>query len=200
MESESLTPWRYRPRSNIVFAVAMAGAAVVTLVAGVQSGELVRFLPWVVAVAAAGWAAFVRPAVIVDAEGVTLVNPLRTIQVPWPALINVTTRYAMTLHTPTGKYAAWAAPGPGRYAVRDATNSDVLAVARRGETIALGDLPTAPSGLAAFQVRRRWQVLVESDELLAGEADTTPVRVQVDWPLVTVLGAAVILGLVTALI
>lgn len=192
--------WRYRPRSNVVFAVMTAAAAILVAVASIQGGEPGRFLPWAVALAAAGWAVFVRPAVIVDDDGVTLVNPLRTVQVPWTALINVTTKYAMTLYTPGGKYVAWAAPGPSRYAVRDATNTDVQAVARRGEAIALGDLPTAPSGLVAYRVRQRWRHLVETGALEAGEADSTPVAVTIAWPPVIVLAAALVSGVVMALV
>lgn len=195
-------PWRYRPRSNIVFAAATALLVVVVIVAGVQAGDALQFLPWALALAAAGWAVFVRPAVVIDDDGVTLVNPFRSVQVPWAALINVTTRFAATLQTPGGNYAAWAAPGPGRHAVRSATNSDVRAVAGAsagpGQAIGLGDLPTAPSGLVAFQIRRRWRDLAESGALAAGEADATPVRITIAWPLVIVLVASLAAGVAVA--
>ncbi|WP_217617392.1 PH domain-containing protein, partial [Cellulomonas sp. GbtcB1] len=61
-----------------------------------------------------GWAAYWRPAVLVSPAGDELRNVTRTIELPWPTIQRVDTRYAHTLHTAYGDYAAWAAPAPSR--------------------------------------------------------------------------------------
>lgn len=190
--------WRYRPRSNTIFAILTGLVVLLVLWSGVQNTTvgLLRAAAWALVLGTAGWVAFVRPMIQVDDDGVTLVNPLRTVVVPWAALIAVHTQFALTLRTPNGKYAAWAAPGPSRYAVRESTSSDVRAVARKGEAVALGDLPGAPSGLAARQVRTRWAALSESGELALGEADQTPVQISVAWG----LGALLLASLVAAIL
>ena len=40
------------------------------------------------------------PSVVVHDGGITLENPFRSIEVPWAALVNVDTRFALTLVTP----------------------------------------------------------------------------------------------------
>ena len=62
---------------------------------------------------------------VVHDGGATLENPYRTIDVPWAALVNVDTRYALTLITPHAKYAAWAAPAPGIWGGRNARPEDL---------------------------------------------------------------------------
>jgi hypothetical protein len=66
-----------------------------------------------------GWAAFWRPHVEVSDGGVTVVNTLRTIRVPWPAIEDVDGRYGLRLRTAYGTVTAWAAGAPaGRQRAR----------------------------------------------------------------------------------
>ncbi|WP_108717999.1 PH domain-containing protein [Miniimonas sp. S16] len=194
--------WTFRPRGNYAWAVLTASVAAGWLWAAAESGprDLTGALPWAALVALAGWLAFVRPRVDVTPHGVTLVNPLRTVHVPWEALIQVSTRHAMTLHTPHGRYAAWAAPGPGRHGTSVATVADVRRVARGGSAagVGFGDLPTAPSGVAAHQVRVRWQRLVETGQLDAGQAETALVVITYAWPWITAASVLAALGVAAA--
>ncbi|AEI11227.1 PH domain-containing protein [Cellulomonas gilvus] len=197
----------YRPTSRFfttggtwLFAGGWCAAAWVD--AGVAGA--VSALPACAGLAFGGWLAFWYPRVEVDDEAVRLVNPLRTVSVPWAALAHVSTQYAMTLVTPHGQYRAWAAPGPGAGHVARVSVSDVRAVSAgsadaRG-AVPMGDLPTAPSGSAALLVRRRWQRLVEEGRVEAGVADRTPVTNRWNVPAIAVLAVAAITTLIVALV
>lgn len=175
--------WSYRPRTGAWWVGGVWALALGTTVAyGVTSGveAFVRALPWAVAVSVLAWMVFWMPRVDVDGEGVLVVNPLRTVRVPWPALIDVRTRYSLTLVTPSGEVKAWAAPGPGRHELASAGRQDLAGLPAstydsRG-AVGLGDLLSAPSGVVAQHVRRRWAELAESGSLAQGEADMTTVR------------------------
>lgn len=114
------------------------------------------------------WALLGHPAVVVTPAGVELRNVLRTIELPWPTIRLVDTRYALTLHTAYGVYAAWAAPAPSRSAALRAGPGDLTAVpgsARGAGGVRPGDLPSTPSGEAALVVRRRWEQLRDAGHL-----------------------------------
>jgi hypothetical protein len=75
---------------------------------------------WLQALAAALWAVllgmlvvevFLRPAVSTTPEGVVLVNPFRTVVVPWAAVRGVETEYALQILTVGRSRASWAATG-----------------------------------------------------------------------------------------
>ena len=113
-----------------------------------------------------GWLLFWRPAVVVHDAGVSLENPFRAITVPWAALVQVDTRYALTLVTPGRSYGAWAAPAPGIWGGRNARPEDLRGLPDStygpGNSVRPGDLKSTDSGQAAQLVRARWQQLVES--------------------------------------
>lgn len=177
--------WSYRPPSSVW--LAGTGTLLIVAVLGAQlgaddAGKALRGLPWYGLAGLLLWAAVWRPRVLVADDAVTLVNPLRTVTVPWAAIITVETRFAFALRTPGGKHTAWAGPGPGRHQALSATGSDLRAVPASARdsrgAVNIGDLPVAPSGVIAAQVRRRWAALAESGALAIGEADTVPVRVE----------------------
>jgi hypothetical protein len=145
------------------------------------------------------WAALWHPHVRVSESGVRICNVLRTVEVPWAALIQVDTRYALTLYTPGHQYAAWAAPAPGRTGTtiaRRAENSGRVSTAPNTDgTIRPGDLLASESGQAAQIVRDRWKELLESGAIEVGVAEET--LVPTHWHLFTI-GALLVLG-VTAL-
>ena len=69
-------------------------------------------------------------------------------------------RYALTLHTAYGDYAAWAAPAPSRARVATAGRDDVANLPGStygpGGSVRPGDLASSASGQAAMIVRARW--------------------------------------------
>ena len=160
-------------RSGIAVTAVTAGPAAL---AGTAPLLLVAFL---------GWQLFWMPAVVVHDGGVTLENPFRSILVPWEALVHVDTRFALTLVTARRSYVAWAAPAPGIWGGRNARPEDLRGLPATtygpGQSVRPGDLKSTDSGQAARLVRERWHALVESDELAAGDAATTPVKVTFRW-------------------
>jgi hypothetical protein len=197
--TEVLRPWYGRLLTVVVGAL----SASMAVFAGLQGGrgDAALVLPWTALVAGACWATFWRPRVEVSDSGVRLVNVTRTIDVPWPALHAVETKWALTLVTSYGRFTAWSAPAPGaRGAVRSlATRADARAVADASGGVAPGDLADSPSGSVAAAVRDRWSQLRAAGHLDDPrlERDRVPVR----WHVGTLaLGLAVLtIGIVTAL-
>jgi hypothetical protein len=186
----------FRSRSNKLFAgfswlVAAVGLVVTAATGGpaalMGAGPLLLlgFL---------GWLLFWMPSVVVHDGGITLENPFRSIEVPWAALVNVDTRYALTLVTPSRSYASWAAPAPGIWGGRNARPEDLRGLPSAtygpGKSVRPGDLKTTDSGQAAQIVRTRWEELVEGGELEVGNAATTAVTVTFRW---VTLGATMLL-------
>lgn len=133
-------------------------------------------------VALFGWEVLWHPQLRVDDDGVLLTNALRSVWVPWPALVHIDTKYALTLYTPGRRYAAWVAPAPGRGATFRASRAggDIAprAVPLENGGARPGDLLGTDSGEAAQLVRDRWSRLRDAGLIEAGVADTTEVRVR----------------------
>ncbi|WP_323099236.1 PH domain-containing protein [Intrasporangium sp. YIM S08009] len=61
------------------------------------------------------WLFVVRPSAVIHAEGVRLINPMRVVDVTWPAIDEVRSRWALELFSGGRKFTAWAVPSdPGR--------------------------------------------------------------------------------------
>ena len=189
----------FKARTNKWFAgfswfVAAAGLAGLVVAGG--PGALSGVWPLLL-IAYLGWLLFWRPAVVVHDAGVTIENPFRAITVPWPALVQVDTRYALTLVTPGRSYGAWAAPAPGIWGGRNARPEDLRGLPGStygpGNSVRPGDLKTTDSGQAAQLVRARWEHLVEAGLVDAGAAETTPVTVKFRW--LEAAAALLLLGL-----
>ncbi len=56
------------------------------------------------------WLFVVRPSVKLHDEGVRIVNPLRTVDVTWPMITDVRSRWTLELHAGDAKYPAWGVP------------------------------------------------------------------------------------------
>ena len=117
----------YRPAFGRVLAVVVAVLGLGGLVTGLvaDAGATWPYVAPVLLVVLWVWAAYWRPAVLVSPAGVELRNVTRTIELPWPTIQRVDTRYALTLHTAYGDYAAWAAPAPSRARVATSGKDDV---------------------------------------------------------------------------
>lgn len=128
-------------------------------IASVAVGAVVAYL---------GWYLYWRPHVVVERDGVRVVNPLRSTVVPWGALVDVRTRFTLTLVTPGRAVSCFALPAGGAAAAARGAPGDVTGVhptARAGGTVRTGDLLGTRSGAAADLVRRRWQGMVEDGTL-----------------------------------
>lgn len=198
----------FRPTFGRVLAAAIVVlCAAGLLMALVNDGPtaLWQVGPWLVLVGGTVWAAYWRPEVSVDDGGVHLVNVLRTIDLPWPAIQRVDTKWALTLVTAYGKYTAWAAPAPGGMATARAASKGTLrglpeSTYGPGNSIRPGDVPTSPSGAAAAEVRRRWEELRDAGRLDAPvlEFERPPVRWH--WPVIAAAPVVILIGVLSALL
>jgi hypothetical protein len=176
----------------IFAALGVIASAVVLFDDGTRAA--LRFTPWAALVVGTVWAIYWRPEVAVDDGGVRVVNVLRTIVVPWPAIERIDTKWALTLFTSYGKVTAWAAPAPGGFATRMAGTQDLkgLPESTYGPqgSVRPGDLPGSASGAAALVVRRQWEQLRDAGHLDNPrlEFDAPPTS----WHYRTILVAAVL--------
>ena len=165
----------YRPGFGRALAVGVLVVCALAVGATLLSHPSIawRYVPPAALVVVCVWAAYWWPAVLVTPGGVVLRNVTRTIELPWPSIQRIDTKFALTLFTAYGSYSAWAAPAPGRMEVARAGGG--VAAGSEGAglpesavsagTIAPGDLPSSPSGAAAALVRRRWEQLRDDGAL-----------------------------------
>ncbi|MDQ4491114.1 PH domain-containing protein [Sinomonas sp. ASV486] len=191
----------FKARSNRLLAVALWALAALGAVLTVAQSGLpgVRYLAPLALMAWAGWALFWRPAVVVSDSGVELVNPVRSVGVPWEALAYVDTKFALTLGTGAGRFTAWAAPGPGALGARRARPEHLTGLPDSSfgpeHTVRPGDLGNTVSGQAAILVRRRWAGQVDRGAVAGGQVEETPVARSVAWG-VLALGLVLVVGTV----
>ena len=158
----------FKPRTSIWFTATAALVSLGGLVSVVVSeGFEGLWTAWpLVGVAYLGWWLFWYPSVVLTDSAVILHNPMATIEVPLTALIDVDTKYALKLVTPSGSFTAWAAPAPGIWGTHAGKPEHVTNLPATsygpGNSVRPGDLRNTDSGHAAYLVRTRWQDLVES--------------------------------------
>lgn len=178
----------FRSRSGRIMTVLIAVLCAGGLIASAASAGIVdtlRILPALLLIALLGWMLFWRPVVEADDAGVRLVNVLRTIELSWPEIQRIDTKWALAFQTSHGVVTAWAAPAPGRHAVYAATRQDGVHLPEStyvDGTVRPGDLVTSDSGHAAYLIRLRWEEL--RDAGLLGESEYPRLRVHWQWPLI----------------
>ncbi len=192
----------FHSRFNRVLAVVtwlLCLSGVVAIVVAGTTAAL-RSMPFIELIAWLTWAGLWRPVLKLDDEAVTVVNTFATTVVPWAALIQVDTKYALTLVTPNRRVSVTVAPAPGRIAAA-LSNRDLKGIsAPRGAdgSISPGDLPTSDSGAAAHLVRQRWERLLADDRIAVGTADATRVDRRIHW-IVILVSSALAVALIAAI-
>lgn len=188
----------YRPAFGRVLAVVVAVLGVAGTVSGLVADAGATW-PYVAPIALGVtlvWAAYWRPAVVVSPAGVELRNVTRTIELPWPTIERVDTKYALTLHTAYGDYAAWAAPAPSRSRVQTSGTDDVAHLPSStygpGGSVRPGDLASSGSGQAAMLVRARWEELRDAGVLDDPRVERTTPRVR--WHVGTLAAIVVLIA------
>ncbi len=179
-----------------------AGTAVlsvlIVVVTAIDGGvaDAVRLLPALALAVTLAWLIFWQPSVTVSDGGVEIRNVLRTIELPWPSIIDVDTRWALTLHTSYGRFVVWAAPAPGMVASRDLADDPALKglpeSSYRGGTARAADHPDTDSGQAALLVRQRWQAMQDAGYLSDGRLERGRPRMRIHWWSIAV--TAVLIG------
>lgn len=151
----------FRSRFGRVFSVmtwvvlAVAEAPLVGNIPG-----LLRSLPVAAALGFAIWAAFWRPVLRVDDNGLHIRNVVTDIDIEWGAVQQVDTKWGLTIFTSIGRIPVWAAPAPGRHAAFSATRDQGKFLPEStyvSGTVRPGDLASTESGAAAALIRREWE-------------------------------------------
>jgi hypothetical protein len=112
MGAETFTTQQvFRQRSSVGLA-AMSGLTGLLLLLSLARNWAARpqplFAAWVILGLAAAWSVFVRPAVLLDAGGVTFRNIVRDVHIPWARLSGVTSRWNLKVLVGDRGYNAWA--------------------------------------------------------------------------------------------
>lgn len=94
------------------FTMLFAALAVVTsaYLAVTDPRELLTSVPLLLGGAIVVWILFGAPRVVVSDGGITIVNVLRTIHVPWPCFLGADSEWNLRVRTDAGTYTAWALP------------------------------------------------------------------------------------------
>ena len=206
-ESEHGNRIVFRSRFGIVLTVVVwvicAGGVISAIVsgAGILPVVLLSTLGWFV------WLAFWRPCVVTDAAGVELHNLVRDVSIPYGAIENVDTRFALVVTADGRNYSAWGAPAPGGgSAMRDSMSRrrsgqtdwrDAPRSVRDAGSARAGDAVTSASGAPATVIRRE---LDRRDREGIPRSVDARVRVNVRAPLVAVSTLALVASVAVILI
>lgn len=100
-----------RQRSPLALAVACGFTGLVLLVSTAwqwADNPQPLFVAWVIFGLAIVWSLFVRPAVLLDDEGVTFRNVFRDVHIPWSLLTDVEIRWNLKAFVGDRAYTSWA--------------------------------------------------------------------------------------------
>lgn len=176
-------PIRVRPRTGWVF---LACTLIVTGPVLVSAFQPVRSTTPAIAVLAVSMTAiayiyFVAPRIVVDEDAILVQNSWREHVIPWGALVDIETRFNLTLVTADSRVHVQAAPSPGGLtAMRSRPDRDRATTRATGpgsRAVRPGDLPSSLSGALAAVIRGHWQDLVEAGAIDTGERVQTSPRV-----------------------
>lgn len=158
----------FRPTFGRGMAGAVIGLCVFAALGVVPEGRDAMFDVWpgLGLVGVTAWTCYWHPKVVVTDGGIEVVNPLRTFDLPWSAVVDIETKWALTVRTSAGTIRAWAAPSPGRQILRSQQPQERrLAGLPKNSSGRPSDLATTESGAAAQIVRQRWLRIVEDGHI-----------------------------------
>jgi len=151
-------PVVFRPRGGVILAVLAIALCLAILISLVVTDGVAGLLAWSWPVVAFGWLAwllYIRPSVTLTDGFVEIRNPLRTHRVPWGDIIDVESRYALSITTTDRRVIrAWAAPAPGARQALGTRRADVARAPGQGDTRRPSDAEGTDSGDATALVVR----------------------------------------------
>lgn len=164
------TPARVIGWTMVLGAAVLAGLTILDTVRGREAGLLFP-LALVVGVAVGAWVLFLRPHVRLYTDGVVLANVISDIAVPFAAIEDVTTQWALELHDHQGRrHSSWAVPVRRERFRRQQVESFAETTRQRGS----GGM--SAQGVAD-QVHRTWQRWkLDGGELEAREQASSPAQ------------------------
>jgi len=151
-------PVVFRPRGGVILAVLAIALCLAILISLVVTDGVAGLLAWSWPVVAFGWLAwllYIRPSVTLTDGFVEVRNPLRNHRVPWGDIIDVESRYALSITTTDRRVIrAWAAPAPGARQALGTRRADVARAPGQGDTRRPSDAEGTDSGDATALVVR----------------------------------------------
>ena len=152
--------------------------------------------PWILLAIWSAYMLLLRPCVVVQPCGLTIVNIVRTHRVPWARVTDLTSRFQLTVHLDTGrKITSWGAPSIGTerpsvasaYSRRDAHEQSMRASGVRRRNVRA--VPSLPTSRLIERARDAWETRELSREgaEVAASAATGPA---VTGPVITEPAAA----------
>jgi hypothetical protein len=100
-----------RPGSATVVGVVCVVASLLLLVPALRRpGANLVLIASVVLALVLVWLFVVRPCARLGREGITLVNPLRTVELTWPVITEVRSKWALELVADGRRFTAWGVP------------------------------------------------------------------------------------------
>ena len=183
----------FRQRSTLGLA-AVGGASALLLLASLAQNWAAyprpSFVAWILFGLACVWSIFVRPAVLLDLEGVTVRNVLRDVHIPWARVTDVEARWNLKVFAGDRGYTAWAIasqverPRATSGGMFGGLSSGRLARQTRADA---HQSAAAPKVTASSVARSIEQAKVEYDEAVAAGllSDVSDALVRITWvPLV----------------
>lgn len=202
-------PIVFRSTFGVVLTLVMWAIAAAGIVASILTGAgavpvaLLGALAWFV------WLAYWRPCVLTDARGVQLRNLLSDVDIPFDAIEDVDTRYALQVRAEGRVWSAWGAPAPGgaaalhsgtrRPRAGDAESwRDTPRAVRETGSARAGDAVTTASGAPATVIRRelerRERHGIRRDESARVQVTRHPMLIAVSAAVLAASVAAVLFG------
>lgn len=159
MAPDPQLPSEYRPGGARALAVgwwALAALLAGDLLWRGQAGAVLVGVGLLAFSCAVVHALFWQPAVRVDDQGVELVNVWRRVRLPWAAVEELDTRWALSVGAAGRRWTSWAAPASGRR-LRPVSRRETPWAERDAEGIAGSRAPGSSAGEAAVLVGTRLQ-------------------------------------------
>ncbi len=191
--------FQYRPLFGRILACAIVAICMTGLISLAAAGDWsnLRRTAWpLLFFSALAIALFWRPQIQIEEHGVTIVNVFRTIEVPWPAIERIDTRFSLTLFTRDRRIPVWAAPSPGIRGAVAIERADVKNLNESaygpGHSVRPGDSMSTPSGQVGFVLRQRWEALRDAGHLESGAVEEGSLRVTTHWGTICVFSTLLV--------
>ncbi|PZU47333.1 MAG: hypothetical protein DI571_04430 [Arsenicicoccus sp.] len=184
-------PARILGWAMVAGAVLLAALTTWDLLSGQRAGVL-GAAALVTGIAAAAWALFLRPHVVLREDGVRLVNVVTDTTVPFAAVEEITHQWALELHDTQGRrHSAWAVPAKRERSRRTGVDDFAETTRQRGD----GGVTAQSVADQAQRTLQRWRL----DGGQIGTERRTAVTA-LSWPAVVVLSLATTLAVLAVLL
>lgn len=149
----------YRPNSNLIFGgfgVLMSALFLWSSFYQGRGATIATSACITGAVLACIYTFLIRPKVTFYDEGLVITNPLEKITIGWRDVIDLDSRWALTIATKGFTVSAWAATAPGRHHARNIHVNDIKGLdVDLGGSMRSNESPRSDSGASIYRARVR---------------------------------------------